>query len=234
MKLDSKLFDGVRILVPCTRKSPRSRHRPAPGRAATAGRLQGAERQNSRGGRIPQFLPRARPPLQHGLQLLLRHEAGGHRDGGRRSRLDRGRPSWGSGAPPPSREPTPTARDVPQGPPRRPGPPLSAICSIFSPGISAPRPATRRRSASANCTNSTAGPSKPSASRGSAKWPEIKHAYKALVKIHHPDANGGDKSSEDRLRAIIAAYTHLKRKGSSEPRDPAPTCTEPEAGETGS
>lgn len=46
-----------------------------------------------------------------------------------------------------------------------------------------------------------------------AKGDEIKQAYKALVKIHHPDANGGDKSSEDRLRAIIAAYTHLKQKG---------------------
>lgn len=48
---------------------------------------------------------------------------------------------------------------------------------------------------------------------GNAKSPEIKKAYKALVKIHHPDANGGDKSSEERLRAIIAAYTHLKAKG---------------------
>lgn len=48
---------------------------------------------------------------------------------------------------------------------------------------------------------------------GSAKTEEIKKAYKSLVKIHHPDANGGDKSSEDRLRAIIAAYTHLKVKG---------------------
>lgn len=42
---------------------------------------------------------------------------------------------------------------------------------------------------------------------------EIKTAYKALVKIHHPDANGGDRGSEDRLRAIITAYTHLKQKG---------------------
>ena len=49
--------------------------------------------------------------------------------------------------------------------------------------------------------------------QGFAKSDEIKHAYKALVKIHHPDANGGDKSSEDRLRAIISAYTHLKTKG---------------------
>ncbi len=47
----------------------------------------------------------------------------------------------------------------------------------------------------------------------SAKSEEIKRAYKALVKIHHPDANGGDKSSEERLRSIIAAYTHLKSKG---------------------
>ena len=46
-----------------------------------------------------------------------------------------------------------------------------------------------------------------------AKSDEIKRAYKALVKIHHPDANGGDKSSEERLRAIIAAYSHLKTKG---------------------
>lgn len=42
---------------------------------------------------------------------------------------------------------------------------------------------------------------------------EIKSAYKSLVKLHHPDANGGDKGSEDRLRAIIAAYNHLKSRG---------------------
>ena len=48
---------------------------------------------------------------------------------------------------------------------------------------------------------------------GYAKSDDIKKAYKALVKIHHPDANGGDKSSEDRLRAIISAYAHLKAKG---------------------
>lgn len=46
-----------------------------------------------------------------------------------------------------------------------------------------------------------------------AKSDDIKRAYKTLVKIHHPDANGGDRSSEDRLRAIITAYTHLKNAG---------------------
>lgn len=48
---------------------------------------------------------------------------------------------------------------------------------------------------------------------GQPKSDEIKRAYKTLVKIHHPDANGGDKSSEDRLRAIISAYSHLKKVG---------------------
>lgn len=42
---------------------------------------------------------------------------------------------------------------------------------------------------------------------------QIKAAYKSMVKKHHPDANGGDKGSEERLRNIIAAYTHLKSKG---------------------
>lgn len=42
---------------------------------------------------------------------------------------------------------------------------------------------------------------------------EIKAKYKQLVKIHHPDANGGDRSSEDRLREIIQAYNFLKSAG---------------------
>lgn len=42
---------------------------------------------------------------------------------------------------------------------------------------------------------------------------EIKSKYKQLVKMHHPDANGGDRSSEDRLREIIQAYNFLKSAG---------------------
>lgn len=42
---------------------------------------------------------------------------------------------------------------------------------------------------------------------------DIKARYKALVKRHHPDANGGDRSSEERLREIIQAYTYLKGVG---------------------
>ncbi|MGV8839364.1 MAG: J domain-containing protein [Bauldia sp.] len=41
----------------------------------------------------------------------------------------------------------------------------------------------------------------------------IKSRFKELVKRLHPDANGGDRSSEDRLREIIQAYNHLKAAG---------------------
>lgn len=47
----------------------------------------------------------------------------------------------------------------------------------------------------------------------SAGADEIKARYKELVKKHHPDANGGDRSSEDRLRSVIQAYANLKQAG---------------------
>lgn len=43
-----------------------------------------------------------------------------------------------------------------------------------------------------------------------ATAPDIKARFKVLVKRHHPDANGGDRSCEDRLREIIQAYNYLK------------------------
>lgn len=47
----------------------------------------------------------------------------------------------------------------------------------------------------------------------SASKDEIKAKFKALVKEHHPDANGGDRRSEDKLREIIQAYNYLKQAG---------------------
>jgi hypothetical protein len=46
-----------------------------------------------------------------------------------------------------------------------------------------------------------------------AEGPAIKAQYKALVKQFHPDANGGDRSFEDRLRDIIKAHDVLKTAG---------------------
>ena len=48
---------------------------------------------------------------------------------------------------------------------------------------------------------------------GDASPQEVKSRFKALVKRHHPDANGGDRSSEDKLREIIQAYNYLKSVG---------------------
>ncbi len=44
----------------------------------------------------------------------------------------------------------------------------------------------------------------------SATLADVKSKYKALVKQHHPDANNGDRSTEDRLIEIIKAYNYLK------------------------
>jgi hypothetical protein len=46
-----------------------------------------------------------------------------------------------------------------------------------------------------------------------ATAPDIKARFKVLVKRHHPDANGGDRTSEDKLREIIQAYNYLKSVG---------------------
>lgn len=41
----------------------------------------------------------------------------------------------------------------------------------------------------------------------------IKSRYKELVKRHHPDANGGDRGSEDRFRDVLQAYRVLRQAG---------------------
>jgi hypothetical protein len=38
----------------------------------------------------------------------------------------------------------------------------------------------------------------------------LKSRYKVLVKLHHPDAHGGDKEAEEKLKIINQAYTTLK------------------------
>ncbi len=45
-------------------------------------------------------------------------------------------------------------------------------------------------------------------------WPvsldEVKTRYKALAKTHHPDANGGDRKSEERFKVINLAYAQVR------------------------
>ena len=44
---------------------------------------------------------------------------------------------------------------------------------------------------------------------GSTKT-EIRKQYKALVKVLHPDMNGGDRSDEDRLAEVVWAWDQIK------------------------
>jgi hypothetical protein len=39
---------------------------------------------------------------------------------------------------------------------------------------------------------------------------EIRKAYKALIKILHPDMNGGDRSDEERLQEVVWAWDQIK------------------------
>ena len=47
----------------------------------------------------------------------------------------------------------------------------------------------------------------------SATAVQVKARFKELVKRHHPDANGGDRSTEDRLVEVIQSYNYLKSVG---------------------
>ena len=49
--------------------------------------------------------------------------------------------------------------------------------------------------------------------RHEAEMDEFKSRFNVLVKLHHPDANGGDRRSEEKLREIIQAYNYLKQVG---------------------
>jgi hypothetical protein len=47
----------------------------------------------------------------------------------------------------------------------------------------------------------------------SATLDQIKARYKELVKRFHPDANGGDRGAEERLKRVIQAYGVLRASG---------------------
>ena len=53
-------------------------------------------------------------------------------------------------------------------------------------------------------------------------WPvsldTVKARYKELAKRHHPDANGGDRASEERLKTINIAYAAVRHYLTAEPR----------------
>ena len=54
------------------------------------------------------------------------------------------------------------------------------------------------------------------------EWPvsleQVKARYKELAKRHHPDANGGDRAAEERLKGINLAYAAVRSHLAAEPR----------------
>ncbi len=58
--------------------------------------------------------------------------------------------------------------------------------------------------------------------RSGLDWPvsmdALKARYKELAKRHHPDANGGDRASEERLKLINLAYAAVRHYLTTEPR----------------
>ena len=46
--------------------------------------------------------------------------------------------------------------------------------------------------------------------RDTATKTEVRKAYKALIKVLHPDMNGGDRSQEEQLQLVVWAWEQIK------------------------
>ena len=206
MKLDSKLFDRIRI-------KPRHEEKPhvaTPGCAWEGCDQPGeyrAPKANHKEGEYHSFCLEHVRHYNHAFNFFS-----GMSQDEMEERLNRfsatdGRPSWGFGAKAGSAGPRMPRREA-RDPSKRFQDPLNIFARYARAQQRGPQP-ERVQPLHENDRRAleTLG------IQGRANSDEIKQAYKRLVKVHHPDANGGNKASEDRLRAIIAAYSHLKNKG---------------------
>lgn len=207
MKLNSKLFDSIRI-------KPRQEEKPRVALTACAweGCDQPGEFRAPKGNRAEgQYHSFCLEHVRHynsAFNFFAGMDADEMEASARRAAETDGRPSWGFGTKPGAQGPR-----MPRGAPRDPSAkrfsdPLHIFARYARAQARAPQQErVRPLHEPDRRALETLG------LHGHAPAAEIKKAYKALVKIHHPDANGGDKTSEERLRAIIAAYSHLKTRG---------------------
>ncbi len=86
-------------------------------------------------------------------------------------------------------------------------------CIANSAARAAPRTGARAKSESRTIRNAERKAFNTLGLEVSAARAEIKAKFHDLVKRHHPDSNGGDRSTEDRLIEIIQAYNYLKSVG---------------------
>lgn len=110
------------------------------------------------------------------------------------------RPTWTMGSNSSGAMPS----EKPSGRPKRANGRTRGAFNLFADGEPAPRRKARALEVKALETMNLAA---------DAAAETIRLRYKALVKQYHPDSNGGDRGSEDRLREVIQAYKLLKQSG---------------------
>jgi hypothetical protein len=86
------------------------------------------------------------------------------------------------------------------------------------------------RPRSGSGSGSRSGPASSTRASAARRWPEasdaralgalglddaatgsdVRRIYKTLVRRYHPDGNGGDRTHEGKLQAVVSAYTHLR------------------------
>jgi hypothetical protein len=81
---------------------------------------------------------------------------------------------------------------------------------------------TARRGANGAANHETPGDLRAPLSTLGLSWPTtldaVKTRYHELAKRHHPDANGGSRDAEERLKTINLAYATLRSRLVAEPR----------------
>jgi len=206
MKLQSKLFDGIRI---------KPRHEEKPHTTTPACAWEGcdqpgeyrAPKANHKEGEYHNFCLEHVRHYNHAFNFFSGMTPEQMAANLNQSNQTDGRPSWGFGAKAGAAGPRMPKRDA-RDPTKRIQDPLHIFARYARAQARGPQP---ERVVPLHENDRVA--LETLGIEGRAKSDEIKQAYKRLVKVHHPDANGGNKASEERLRAIIAAYAHLKTKG---------------------
>jgi curved DNA-binding protein CbpA len=67
--------------------------------------------------------------------------------------------------------------------------------------------------------------------RAGASAEELHDAYRRMVKLHHPDRNGGSAESTRRFQEIQEAYERVKERRASDPRHRPPPQSAPPPGD---
>lgn len=209
MNLNSKFFDRIRIKPRHAEQEPRPRVRCEWEGCREPG-LYRAPKANRAEGQYHNFCLEHVRHYNTAFNFFSGMSAEEVHDHVSRSAATDGRPSWGFGTRPDYRGP----KMPPRGAGARSGQRFADPLNIFARyAFNQGRRPEEQRERDRPMHEPDRRALETLGIKGRAPAHEIKRAYKTLVKIHHPDANGGDKASEDRLRSIIAAYTHLKAKG---------------------